>query len=240
MAVPFRKFSFVLRFDQQRIAAVPHSVQLERINAFLLGLGAIHPLLKDWYRQGGSRGEALSKPVVGDFQQLQDEARANLDAEFPDWLKVSLWNGEDDPLAGGLAFHYSAHDQSTMASMRFENGGAFVAAFADVRRVVLDIMQLALASWPEIDWAVLAPREHYLRGKVFKDRQTIGWIGFCPHVLKAEDFPEADELIDVHQRGTLIVSCPTVMNEQAAGDVQRVGSLDIRLLERGLLPLFAS
>lgn len=240
MAVPFRKFSFVLRFDQSRIVAVPHSVQLERLSTFLLGLGEIHPLLKNWYRQGGSKSEALSKPVVGDVQQLQSEAQDNLDAEVPSWLRVSLWNGQDDPFAGGLALHYSAHDQGTMSCMRFEDGGALIAAFDDVRQVVLRILQLAVSLWPEIDWAVFAPREHYLRSKVFKDRQTIGWIGFCPHSLKAEDYPEADELIELPERGTLVVSCPAAMNEQSSADVQRVGSLDIRLLDKGLLPFFVS
>lgn len=238
MAVPFRKFSFVLRFDQPRIVAVPHDVQLERLATFLQGLGEIHPLLKDWYRQGGSKSEALSKPVVGDTAHLQREAQDNLDDEFPDWLRVSLWNGLEDPLAGGLAFHYSAHDQGTMSCMRFEDGGALVSALDDARPVVLGIIRLAVSLWPEIDWAVFAPREHYLRSKAFKDRQTIGWIGFCPHPLEVADYPEADELIAVPERGALIVSCPAAMNEQSSADVQRVGNLDIRLLENGLLPMF--
>lgn len=235
MSRPFESFSFVLRFNPQRIAAVSHAVQLERIAAFLSELGAIHPLLGQWYRQGASRCEALSKPL-----DLEEEARANHDIEVPHWLKVSLWNGQEDPLAGGVAFHYSAHDLGSMTSMRFENGGAIVAGFAEPRQVVLGILRAALSLWPEIDWAVLAPKAHYLRNKAFHYHQTIGWIGFCPHALDASDLPEAHELIEVPGRGTLIVSCPAVMDPLNPLDVQRVNHIDGWLMARGYLPPFVS
>lgn len=231
----FESFSFVLRFDRQRIVAVPHSVQLERVAALLLGLGRIHPLFERWYRQGASTREALAEPL-----DLQEEARSNHDAEYPDWLRVSLWNGQEDPLAGGLALHYSAHGGQSLTAMRFENGGAIVAAVADPGQVAVDILQLALSLWPEIDWAVLAPRSHYLRSKAFKDHQSVGWIGFCPHALTASDIPEAHQVIDVPGRGSLIVSCPTVMGLDNPDDVRRVARIDERLMALGYLPLFLS
>ncbi|AZC35436.1 Imm52 family immunity protein [Pseudomonas chlororaphis] len=234
----FRKFSFVLRFDKQKISAVSHEAQLERAERFLKGLGEIHPLLRDWYLQGGSREESLRKRINDDFESLREEARSNHNDDFPTKLQFSVWNGLDDPLKGGLAFHYNAHDLDSVASMRFEDGGALVAAIPDVKPVVIGIIQLAVELWPELDWCVLAPKDHYLRTKVFKDRQTAGWVGFCPKVLRTGDFPSADQLIDIPKRGTLIVSCPQVMDEGKRADVQRVAEIDIKLVELGYLPLF--
>ncbi|UQY36813.1 immunity 52 family protein [Pseudomonas fulva] len=235
----FIKFSFMLRFDKPRIAAISRQVQLERTYKFLLGLAEIHPILGDWFLQGSSKNDALSRQVINNPQHLHDEAQRNFDADFPRWLRFSLWNGQDDPLKGGLAFSYSAHDLDSMACMRFEDGGAIISFIPDVRRASVKIIQLALSLWPEIDWAVLAPRDHYLRNKTFKDRQTIGWIGFCPQALKASDFPDADELIDVPGRGTIVVSCPQVMDQDNLEHVQRVGNIDIKLMELGYLPMFS-
>ncbi|ROL64156.1 hypothetical protein BK634_28750 [Pseudomonas chlororaphis] len=234
----FRKCSFVLRFHKPSIVQVPHSVQLHRAECFLAELAEVHPLLGDWFFQAGSKRQALGKRLQDHPGALQEEAARQADEDFPTQLEFSVWNGVDDPLQGGLAFHYSAHDGAAMAGMHFEDAGALVMAVSDVKSLVLQVMQLALERWPEIDWCVFAPSDHYRRGKVFKDRQTIGWIGFCPHLLQAQDFADAEQLIEVAGRGTLIVSTPQLLDERTAEHVQRVANIDSTLMELGLLPLF--
>lgn len=238
MANSFRSFVFKMRFDKRAIAAVPHEAQLERIRRYLGALGDVHPVLEKWYLQGASVQEALSHDALSDAQTLSQAAAARFDAEFPTWLSLSVWNGQEDPLQGGLAFSYDAHDMDSISSMDFEDAGALVSALENPRPVLVEMLRLAVSIWPEIDWGVIAPGRYYLDEQVFPDRQTVGWIGFCPHSLNPSDFPDADELIDIPDRGTLLVSCAQVMDERNREHFRRVGTLDTKLVEFGYLPLF--
>ena len=238
MANSFRSFVFKMHFDKQAIAAVPHEEQLGRIRRYLGALGSVHPLLGKWYLQGASVKEALSHEVLSEARILSQAAAARFDAEFPTWLSLSVWNGQEDPLQGGLAFSYDAHDMESISSMDFEEAGALVSALENPRPVLVAMLRLAVSIWPEIDWGVIAPGRYYLDEQVFPDRQTIGWIGFCPHSLDPGDFPDADELIDIPERGTLMVSCAQVMDERNREHFRRVGTLDTKLVELGYLPLF--
>lgn len=238
MANSFRSFVFKMRFNKRAIAAVPHEEQLERIHRYLGALGQLHPLLGKWYLQGASVQDALSNDALSAPQALSEAAAASFDAEYPTWLSVAVWNGQEDPLQGGLAFSYDAHDMESISSMDFEDAGALVSALENPRPVIVEMLRLALSMWPEIDWGVVAPSRYYLDGQTFSDRQTIGWIGFCPHSLNPSDFPDADELIDIPERGTLLVNCAQVMDERNREHFRIVGTLDTKLVELGYLPLF--
>ncbi|WP_239990616.1 MULTISPECIES: Imm52 family immunity protein [unclassified Pseudomonas] len=97
-------------------------------------------------------------------------------------------------------------------------------------------MNAAVDLWPEIYWGVAAPNEYFRKQRVFQDRQTIGWIGYCPHPLSAADFPEVAELRPTQSKGTIVVACPGIMDEKNVQHVQVVGDTDIKLVELGLLP----
>lgn len=238
MANSFRSFVFKMRFNKSAIAAVPHEEQLERIHRYLSTLGQLHPLLGKWYLQGASVQDALSNDVLSSPQALSQAAAASFDAEYPTWLSVAVWNGQEDPLKGGLAFSYDAHDMESISSMDFEDAGALVSALENPRPVLVEMLRLALSIWPEIDWGVIAPGRYYLDGQTFSDRQTIGWIGFCPHPLNPGDFSDADELIDIPGRGTILVSSAQVMDEYNKEHFRIPGTLDTKLVELGYLPLF--
>jgi len=238
MASSFRSFVFKMRFNKHAIATVSHEEQLERIRYYLSTLGQLHPLLGKWYLQGASVQDALSNDVLSAPQALSTAAAASFDAEYPSWLSLSVWNGQEDPLQGGLAFSYDAHDMESISSMDFEDTGALVSAIENPRPVLVEMLRQAVSIWPEIDWGVIAPGRYYLDGQTFNERQTIGWIGFCPHSLKASDFPDADELIDIPGRGTVLVSCAQVMDERNREHFRIVGTLDTKLVELGYLPLF--
>lgn len=145
---------------------------------------------------------------------------------------------QEDPLKGGLALSYDAHDMESISSMDFEDAGALVSALENPRPVLVEMLRLALSIWTEIDWGVIAPGRYYLDGQTFSDRQTIGWIGFCPHSLNPGDFSDADELIDIPGRGTILVSSAQVMDERNKEHFRIVGELDTKLVELGYLPVF--
>ncbi|WP_312446731.1 Imm52 family immunity protein [Stutzerimonas nitrititolerans] len=234
----FQSFVFQMRFDKQAISKVSHDEQIERIFRYLHALGELRPLLGRWFLQADSLSEALSLDVMNAPHLLEQAVAKNFDADFPAWLSLSVWNGEQNPLKGGLSFQYDAHDMESVASMGFEDAGALVMALDDPQPILLAMMRIAVSIWPEIDWGVIAPEEYYLDGKVFPDRQTIGWIGFCPHALRPSDYPDATVLLEVPGRGTLVVTCPEVMDPSNREHFRAVGTIDTKLVELDYLPMF--
>ncbi|MCU1717542.1 immunity 52 family protein [Pseudomonas sp. 5P_3.1_Bac2] len=238
MTSPFRSFVFKMRFDKQAITSVSRDQQVERVHRYLSALGGLHPLLGKWYLQGSSLQEALKTEVVAEAKNLERAAATGFDTEYPTWLSLSLWNGQEDPLQGGLAFNYYAHDMPSISSIDFEDAGALVSALDDPGALLVEMLRLTVTMWPEVDWGVIAPNKYYLDGQVFSDRQTIGWIGFCPHTLKPSDFPDAKELIDIPERGTIMVNFEQVMDERNRDHFRIVGTHDTKLVELGYLPMF--
>lgn len=231
----FKSFYLMLRFDKARIMTVPREVQLARSLEFLKNIGELSPRLKNWYLGGDSLEDGLRFNVMDNPEYLH---KASSRADAATRTKYIIWNGLEDPTQGGVAIIYDAHDRSFVSSIEFEDAGALVMAEANPRQLFVKMFKAAVDIWPEIDWGLVVPEDYYLHRRVFEDRQTIGWIGFCPHALKVSDFPGADELIDVLGRGTIVVSCPQVMDQDNLEHVQRVGNIDIKLMELGYLPMF--
>ncbi|MGK8705704.1 Imm52 family immunity protein [Metapseudomonas otitidis] len=234
----YRRFVFVLRFNKAKIVSISRTIQIERSFEFLRALGDISPIMSNWYLKGDSLQDALTKNVILNPTFLIEKIQDNFDPEYPDELDFAVWNGEEDVLKGGLAFSYSAHNLNSISAMRFEGAGSLLATLPDAYPVLLKIITLAVNIWPEIDWATITPATYYRSGKVFKDRQTIGWIGYCPHTLTKEMLPGAEALIPIPERGTIVVSCPDVMDEKNKAHYERVGDIDTKLVELGYLPMF--
>ncbi|MHB0844609.1 Imm52 family immunity protein [Stutzerimonas nitrititolerans] len=237
MTLRLKPFAFEMRFDKAAISSVPPREQAERALSYLAALGELHPILANWYLKGDSLEQALEKNALTNPGYLINEAGLNRD-HTPGAVKFAVWNGIEDPLQGGLTFRYNAHAKRSMSTMSFNDGGALLSALTEPRALLLEMMRRAVVTWPEIDWAVIAPEEYYLDGKVFPDRQTIGWIGFCPHALRRGDYPDATELMEVPGRGTLVVSCAEVMDPSNREHFKTVGAIDTKLVELGYLPLF--
>ncbi|UQY36812.1 immunity 52 family protein [Pseudomonas fulva] len=233
----FKNFYLMLRFEKSRIVTVPREIQLARSLEFFKRIGQLSPLLKNWYRCGDSAEDGLRFNVMENTQFLRN-AVEHWEENDRQQTEYVLWNGQPDITKGGLSITYYAHDKPLMSSIEIEDAGALVMVESDPRRIFIGILNAAVDIWPEIDWGLVVPDDYYLYRRVFQDRQTIGWIGFCPRALKASDFPDADELIDVPGRGTIVVSCPQVMDQDNLEHVQRVGNIDIKLMELGYLPIF--
>ncbi|WP_165679409.1 Imm52 family immunity protein [Metapseudomonas otitidis] len=238
----FKSFFFIMLFNKEKILHVSHDEQLARSLIFLERIGNLHPALKNWYRGGNSPQEGLRFNVVENPEYLREEASTWHDKDEhanPQRTKYVLWNGQIDPFKGGLSISYDGHGASiNKSSIKFKDPGYLLLSFPGAREILIGIMRAAVEVWPEIDWGVIAPWNHYLKHRVFMDRQTIGWIGYCPHTLTKEIIPEAEKLIPVPERGTIVVSCPDVMDEKNKAHYERVGDIDTKLVELGYLPMF--
>lgn len=234
----FVGFEFFLKFDRLRIANISRMEQLQRSRRFFERMGIVSPLLANWYRGGKSIAEGLRFNVMDDSAYLLDEVNDWPDPDDPLRVKYVLWNGEPDILKGGLSIDYDSFTTHSSSAIRIEDIGGLVLADPNIRKTIIEVIKAAVELWPEIRWATAVPQDYYFDRRVFQDRETIGWIGFCPHTLKAPDFPDADELIDVPERGTIVVSCPQVMDQDNLEHAQRVGDIDIKLMKLGYLPMF--
>ena len=241
-AASFKGFFFGMHFNKERIVQVSREEQLARSTELFERIGNLHPLLKNWYRGGSSPKEGLRFNVVENPEYLREEADSWLDDSetvSARRTKYVLWNGQVDPLNGALTMLYDAHDMTvTMPSIEFEDVGFLLLAIPDAREVLIGMMRAAVEVWPEIEWGVIAPLNYYLDFRIFKDRQTVGWIGYCPHKLTKEMLPEAEDLISLPERGTIVVTCPGVMDEKNKEHYERVGDIDTKLVELGYLPMF--
>ncbi len=228
-----------MRFDKQRIVAVTPEEHLRRSLEFLKRLGKIHPLLENWFLQGRSSKAALNHDVIKNPEHLAAAIEKASSRLAPANVTYSVWNGEASALKGGMVFRYFAHNQEALSYMEFVDIGSLVAASPDrVRTVTVAMIGAAVELWPEIDWASPAPDDYFLYDKRYKERQTSGWIGFCPHPLRQKDFPEACELRAVAGRGTIIVNCQDIMDDKNASHIAAVEKADTVLVEKGLLPLY--
>lgn len=243
-AKTFRKFMFWMRLNRVRMASITRDEQIERSVSFLNAIGALNPILKDWYLCGDSPESARRFNVIENPDYLRNEVMdraSDQDDELSQATQYSLWNGEEDIFKGGLSLSYFAHDMDMMpAYMEFEDAGALVMALPDARNVLLGMMMAAAEYWPEMEWGVIAPEDYYLNHRAFPDRLSAGWIGYCPHPLNDMDFPGADEVINIPARGSIIVSSSGVMNEKDREHHERVADIDTKLMALGYLPMHRS
>jgi len=234
----FKRFNFKLSFDKQKIAQVTEQQQIDRSLAFLKAIGEIDPILKNWFLCAEGKDDGLTHNVLLDPSSLRREIASWKDSDFDvNDMSFVLWNGISDPLKGGLSLTYHARSGGSLpAGIEFSEAGTLVRCLPDPRQGIVELMNAAVDLWPEIYWGVAAPNEYFRKQRVFQDRQTIGWIGYCPHPLSAADFPEVAELRPTQSKGTIVVACPGIMDEKNVQHVQVVGDTDIKLVELGLLP----
>ncbi|RUI30756.1 type VI secretion system immunity protein TsiT [Pseudomonas aeruginosa] len=232
-AKAFRRYIFELYFDPARLLELDDDQHLQRIERFLDALAPLHPVLENWYLCGDSLRDALSHNVT---EHRQDLAKALSRDRRTRAVELVLWNGEEDPLKGGLSLDYEASGRAVSTRLQLEDAGSLLQVFDAPASSFVAIFLAALEIWPESTWGMLAPYTYFVHQRTFPDRRSIGWIGFCPHPLRATDFPAATELVDIPGRGTLLLNGREPMDETRREHFERVGEADIKLMELGYLP----
>ena len=76
-----------------------------RLNAYFSGLKKHSSLLNKWYERGGSKPEALSRPLdVKSLATALQDARNDRNGIIPELgYKLSTWNGRDTPHGASLS-----------------------------------------------------------------------------------------------------------------------------------------
>ena len=89
---------------------------------------------------------------------------------------------------GGLSLDYEASGRAVSTRLQLEDAGSLLQVFDAPASSFVAIFLAALEIWPETTWGMLAPHAYFVHQRTFPDRRSIGWIGFCPHPLRATDF----------------------------------------------------
>src|SRR5690606_16178538 len=73
--------------------------------------------------------------------------------------------------------------------------------------------------------------------KVFPHRDYIGWMGYIPHELAADELPEAAELVPIKGMGTVIVTVADNFDLDNPTHVAQANKVEVKLAELGMLPV---
>ncbi len=149
-AKAFRRYIFELYFDPARLLELDDDQHLQRIERFLDALAPLHPVLENWYLCGDSLRDALSHNVT---EHRQDLAKALSRDRRTRAVELVLWNGEEDPLKGGLSLDYEASGRAVSTRLQLEDAGSLLQVFDAPASSFVAIFLAALEIWPETTWA---------------------------------------------------------------------------------------
>lgn len=92
-----------IRLKVPKVKETPEEIA-KQILKFLNGLKSIDEVeFSEWYEQGWSKKEALSKNVLLTEDYLSNTIKENWDKQFPEMgTNFSFWNGKEDDIFGSL------------------------------------------------------------------------------------------------------------------------------------------
>jgi hypothetical protein len=235
-----------LQFRRQVDKLIPVEEQLSELFLLAQHVSSWSPLLSRWFLTSSkSKEEALlykafdsNGPTAAAIAVLREKSRS-----VEDVRSVSVWNGQEAPADG-------ASMSSTTSVLGRPDRIDFQLT---VNPVVGDwrqgaaLLQHASGIWPAA-FATFSPF-YYPENAVFKDRPGVGWMLYLPHVLTAQQVPEARALVPVigknakgkgEQRGTIIVSVTDEpFSDENPEHVRNANAIEIRLVDQDLLPRYA-
>ncbi|MBN0281199.1 hypothetical protein JTM76_36350, partial [Pseudomonas aeruginosa] len=71
-------------------------------------------------------------------------------------VELVLWNGDEDPLKGGLSLDYEASGRAVSTRLQLEDAGSLLQVFDAPASSFVAIFLAALEIWPETTWGMLA------------------------------------------------------------------------------------
>ena len=109
-----------------------------------------------------------------------------------------------------------------------------------------DVQKFCLALSEHFDDAYITVNNNYSNYKMaFPDRLSAAWMIYLPKVQLSHNIvPQAFDVIsptdhEGHAAGSLVVTLPHFFDVMNTDDIKAVNSVDIKLRELGLLPLYA-
>lgn len=218
-------------------------------------LGAIHSVLSTWWEPAGMSPKVPPEPfsnregVIARAHEVIKKRKA----EYPELDYV-----EGFSLGVNTAWDGRRWREDGNAGLDLEYGRGVIRISIDhplrevapaetariVRGVLLTLIRLepiTFASTDVCDWigagkdreATWYSMEHL----VFPHRQFFGWMGFVSKQVKPEDVPDAEEVIPVGNRGTVIIAMKDAPDLNNIEHVKRMNLLEMSLVDQGLLPV---
>ena len=213
---------------------------IEQINGILKIQHQYLVKRQDWYLCATSKKEAsiykmFDKDGVTEIGLKKMTQRYNKEK---DCFSLAIWDKKTEH--GSLVYMLS--DEGSGQSFKVHIN----IVFRSLEITLDDVQKFCLALSEHFDDAYITVNNNYSEDKmVFPDRLSAAWMIYLPKVQLSHNIvPQAFDVIsptdhEGHAAGSLVVTLPHFFDDMNTDDIKAVNSVDIKLRELGLLPLYA-
>lgn len=218
-----------------------------RVERIISAMSKIVPELRHWY--GGINTpqqkyvEFADKPAmmerVNELIQMNTEKFATLPQGFSMILASDtkskrtpgLFELSFEPLLGTITLDITEPDTafSARAPQIVRDALRAVSKLEDVQYAFIDVLD-RVPDKPR-------PTTYRVSYATFPHRKCIGWMGFVPEKVTAEQLPSAAELIDIPRKGTVIVAVNEPFDLNNKAHIKQANIVEMELVDLGLLPV---
>ena len=213
---------------------------IEQINGILKIQHQYLVKRQDWYLCATSKKEAsiykmFDKDGVTEIGLKKMTQRYNKEK---DRFSLAIWDKKTEQ--GSLVYILSEEGSGQSFKVHINID------FRSLEITLDDVQKFCLALSEHFDDAYITVNNNYSDDKmVFPDRLSAAWMIYLPKVQLSHNIvPQAFDVIsptdhEGHAAGSLVVTLPHFFDEKNTDDIKAVNSVDIKLRELGLLPLYA-
>ena len=213
---------------------------IEQINGILKIQHQYLVKRQDWYLCATSKKEAsiykmFDKDGVTEIGLKKMTQRYNKEK---DYFSLAIWDKKTEQ--GSLVYILSEEGSGQSFKVHIN------IVFRSLEITLDDVQKFCLALSEHFDDAYITVNNNYSEDKmVFPDRLSAAWMIYLPKVQLSHNIvPQAFDVIsptdhEGHAAGSLVVTLPHFFDVMNTDDIKAVNSVDIKLRELGLLPLYA-
>ena len=213
---------------------------IEQINGILKIQHQYLVKRQDWYLCATSKKKAsiykmFDKDGVTEIGLKKMTQRYNKEK---DYFGLPIWDKETEQASLLYILSEGSFGQSFKVYVIID--------FRSLEITLDDVQKFCLALSEHFDDAYITVNNNYSEDKmVFPDRLSAAWMIYLPKVQLSHNIvPQAFDVIsptdhEGHAAGSLVVTLPHFFDEKNTDDIKAVNSVDIKLRELGLLPLYA-
>jgi len=213
---------------------------LAKLKDILTHLASIHPRMAEWYVLQDSPDTSYQLDLIRDTAHVaqvlhQKKARSVRP-------RVLFWNGkwsgdpniESDVYEEWVSGTYAAGSASPVIKNTFNLEMHPLPGATSPVQGFIDVMLAVDQERTLTTGAVFS--EGYMAHRVFPHRRWGGWMAYVPARITLQDIPQAAEVIDARNGGSIVVTTHDLFDDKNAEHVRRANEIEIRLVELGLLP----
>ena len=213
---------------------------IEQINGILKIQHQYLVKRQDWYLCATSKKKAsiykmFDKDGVTEIGLKKMTQRYNKEK---DRFSLAIWDKKTEQ--GSLVYILSEEGSGQSFKVHIN------IVFRSLEITLNDAQKFCLALSEHFDDAYITVNNNYSNYKMaFPDRLSAAWMIYLPKVQLSHNIvPQAFDVIsptdhEGHAAGSLVVTLPHFFDEKNTDDIKAVNSVDIKLRELGLLPLYA-